>query len=159
MQKHLFFPGWCRSHSSSHRITWYNSASLLAATAAITAFSPGCHSSRSSRHALFSPLGAYPMDTGVMQQWTPLLPRWSTNIPKLHATHDQARPPDAHAQGYKWSQLLHSHYLQNMGQESLKTPSRLICSFPTPCEGPGFDLWSGNQDSTCRRAAAKSVHN
>ena len=27
--------------------------------------------------------------------------------------------------------LLHSHYLQNVGEESLKTPSWLICSLPT----------------------------
>ena len=26
-------------------------------------------------------------------------------------------PRDVHAQCYKWSQLLHNHYLQNMGQE------------------------------------------
>ena len=46
-------------------------------------------------------------------------------------------PRDGHVQCYKWSQLLHNHYLQNvwqgqeaMGQESLTVPSWLICSFP-----------------------------
>ena len=46
---------------------------------------------------------------------------------------------DGHAQCYKWSQLLHNHYLQNVGQqwealgpESLTTPSWLICSLLTP---------------------------
>ena len=47
-------------------------------------------------------------------------------------------PRDAHAQCYKWSQLLHKHYLQNVGpeweavgQDRLTTSSWLICSFPT----------------------------
>ena len=47
-------------------------------------------------------------------------------------------PHDVYVQCYKWSQLLHKHYLQNlgpeqeaMGQERQTTPSWLICSFPT----------------------------
>ena len=40
-------------------------------------------------------------------------------------------PPDTHVQCCKWSQLLHSHYLQNVGQEGLNMPSWLICSLPT----------------------------
>ena len=42
---------------------------------------------------------------------------------------------DGHVQYYKWSQLLHSHYLQNVGRESLNTQSWPICSLPqTPTE-------------------------
>ena len=39
-------------------------------------------------------------------------------------------PPEAQVQCYKRSQLFlfHSHYWQNMGQESLNMPSWLICS-------------------------------
>ena len=47
-------------------------------------------------------------------------------------------PRDTHVQCYKRSQLLHNHYLQNVGQEqealrqeSLVMPSWLTCSFPT----------------------------
>ena len=40
--------------------------------------------------------------------------------------------PEAHAQCYKWSQLLHTYYLKNVGQENLTMPSWLICSLPTP---------------------------
>ena len=40
-------------------------------------------------------------------------------------------PHDAHVRCYKWFQLLHSRYLQNVGQESLDTPSWPICSLPT----------------------------
>ena len=40
---------------------------------------------------------------------------------------------DAHAQGLKWPQLLHSHYLENMDWESLNILSWLTCSFPTLC--------------------------
>ena len=40
-------------------------------------------------------------------------------------------PPGVHEQCYKCSQLSRSPYLQNTGQESLNTPSWLICSLPT----------------------------
>ena len=50
-----------------------------------------------------------------------------------------------HAQCYKSSQLLHNHYLHNIGQEreavgqeSLTTLSRLVCFFPT---SPLLCLW------------------
>ena len=38
---------------------------------------------------------------------------------------------DLHAQCYKWPQLLHSHYLQNVVLEGLDTPSWLISSLST----------------------------
>ena len=37
-------------------------------------------------------------------------------------------PCDIHVSCYKWSHLLHYHYLQNMRWESLNMPSWLICS-------------------------------
>ena len=40
-------------------------------------------------------------------------------------------PHDTHVQCYKWFQLFRSHYLQNMGWESLNTPFWLIFSLPT----------------------------
>ena len=70
-------------------------------------------------------------------------------------------PRDIMCSGYKWSQLLQNHYLQNvgkewegMGWESLTTPTWLICSFPTPsfmnrvniqkCYfGSTYSRWSG----------------
>ena len=52
-------------------------------------------------------------------------------------------PRAVHMQCYKRSQLLHSRYLQNVGQESLKMPSWLICSLltdPTDCSTPGLPV-------------------
>ena len=49
----------------------------------------------------------------------------------LHNLMMKQGPCDTHVRCYKWSQLLHSHYLQNVGRESLNTPSWLICSLPT----------------------------
>ena len=37
---------------------------------------------------------------------------------------------DGHAQCQTCSQLFHSHYLQNMGEDSLNSPSWLICFLP-----------------------------
>ena len=40
----------------------------------------------------------------------------------------QIIPCDVHVQCYKWTQMLHSHYLQTVGQDSLNKPSWLIFS-------------------------------
>ena len=50
----------------------------------------------------------------------------------------------------KWSQLLHSHYLQNVGQESLYTPSWLILlslDFPGGSDGKASVYNAGDPGS------------
>ena len=103
LKTHLYSPGW---HSNR------NTASLCAGAAAIPQFSP-----------LW------------LTQWTQ--PWGSSNSPHfMGGTHTYAYymtkrvPRDMHALWYKWSQLLHSHYLGNMGWERLNMPSWLICSLP-----------------------------
>ena len=52
-------------------------------------------------------------------------------------------PRAVHTQCYKQSQLLHSHYLQNVGRESLNMPSWPISSLPTDpmdCSMPGLPV-------------------
>ena len=48
------------------------------------------------------------------------------------------------------SQLLHSHYLQSMGRESLNTSTWLICSLPTSLKQEvDTSLYEGNIVITC----------
>ena len=63
-------------------------------------------------------------------------------ISAQHTTLDQASTLWHDVQCYKCAQLLHSHYLQSVRSESLKTPSWLICSLPTftNCVDPSLGL-------------------
>ena len=94
-------------------------------------FSPGWCSSRSSSHAIFSPLVGDPMNSaGTSSNAATFLGGAHTGV--LHrATHDQKIPHDVHAQCCEWPQLLHSYYLHSVGQENLNTPSWLISCLST----------------------------
>ena len=82
-----------------------------------------------------------------LTQWTqpwcsskmPPLSRWSSHMHTAHNLWPSEYLVTCMHSGYKWSQLLQNNYLQNVGKEweameweSLTTPTRLICSLPTP---------------------------
>ena len=55
----------------------------------------------------------------------------------------QRGPRAVHTRRCRRPQLVHGHYLQNVGRESLSTPSGLICSLPTDpmdCSTPGLPV-------------------
>ena len=93
---------------------------------------PGWPSSHSSTYAVFSPLLAGPTNTAVIKEQFPPLYGWSSYRGTPQSIPQPSKYLMTHTQCYKWSQLLHSHYLENVGQESLNMPSWPISSLPTP---------------------------
>ena len=109
------------------RCKWGSRKKMPGATGtADAAFSPGWHSSCGGGHGIFSPPVADPAGTAVAVMLPPL--RWSSRICPAQSSpwSSEQVPPGGHAQCCEWSQLLHNHYLQNVGRESLDTTSWLI---------------------------------